>query len=62
MHIPWIVAGPRIRAGFDLASVAGLQVRIEDTFATACWLLGVPLEEGLDGRPVIQIREDAPSP
>ncbi|HEY3450780.1 MAG TPA: ectonucleotide pyrophosphatase/phosphodiesterase [Myxococcales bacterium] len=59
MRIPWIVAGPGIRAGFDLATVAGLEVHIEDTFATASWLLGLPMEAGIDGRPVVQVREAA---
>ena len=57
MLIPWAVAGPGIRAGFDLGTVAGLQVHVEDTFATACWLLGLSIEAGIDGKPVMQVRE-----
>ncbi|MGC4118288.1 MAG: alkaline phosphatase family protein [Myxococcales bacterium] len=60
MWIPWTVAGPGIRAGLDLSTVPGLQVHIEDTFATACWLLRVPLEATIDGRPVTSVRQDAP--
>jgi len=51
-HIPWIASGAGVRHGFDLTQVAGLDVRTEDTGATACWLLGLPLSPDLDGRPV----------
>lgn len=60
MHVPWIAAGPGIRAGLDLDQVPGLQVRVEDTFATAAWLLGLPQATDVDGKPLTQVREGAP--
>ena len=42
-----------MRKGLDLTSDADLEIRTEDTFATACWLLGIPLDlKRIDGRPV----------
>ena len=40
-HIPWIVVGPGVKAGLDLDSIMEQQVNIEDTFATACTMLGI---------------------
>lgn len=51
-HIPWICYAPGVRKGLDLTTDADLEVRTEDTFATACWLLGIPLEKRVDGKPV----------
>lgn len=45
-RVPWIVVGPDIAAGDALPGT----VRPADTTATALWLLGVALPEGLDGR------------
>jgi len=50
--IPWLVAGPGVRRGRDLAGPGGTAVRIEDTAATASWLLGLELPASSDGRPV----------
>ncbi len=50
--IPWIVSGPGIRAGFDLTRDRELTVNIEDTFATAAKILGIPIPEGAKGKPV----------
>lgn len=52
-HIPWIAAGPGVKAGFDLTQLAELTVRTEDTCATACWVLGLPVSEYFDGKPVL---------
>lgn len=52
-NIPWIVTGPGIKAGFDLTQIADLTVRTEDTCVTACWVLGLPLPEYFDGKPVL---------
>lgn len=53
-HIPWICHGPGVRKALDLTGDADLEVRTEDTFATACWLLGIPLDlKRIDGRPVV---------
>ncbi|QOV90512.1 alkaline phosphatase family protein [Humisphaera borealis] len=50
-HIPWIANGPGVRENFDLTTDDELNVRTEDTFATACWLLNAPHGK-IDGRPV----------
>jgi arylsulfatase A-like enzyme len=57
-HIPWIASGPGIRRGVDLTIYPALTINTEDTFATACWLLGIPLGRELDGKPVAEILED----
>jgi predicted AlkP superfamily pyrophosphatase or phosphodiesterase len=54
-HIPWIVFGPGIRRNYDLTRNKDLIVNTEDTFATTCYLLAIPLPSGLDGKPVIDI-------
>ncbi|HVS53376.1 MAG TPA: ectonucleotide pyrophosphatase/phosphodiesterase [Opitutaceae bacterium] len=51
-YIPWIVHGPSVRSGFDLTQEATLDLRTEDTCATACWLLGLALPANFDGQPV----------
>jgi len=43
LHIPWIAAGPGVRAGYDLTRERDLVVKTEDTFATACVFLGIEL-------------------
>jgi hypothetical protein len=54
-HIPWICHGPGVRQGIDLTTYADLEVRTEDTFATACWLLGIPINpKSIDGKPVAE--------
>ncbi len=53
--IPWIIAGPGIRKGFDLTQVPDLDVRTEDTFATLCYLLEVAPPQSVDGRAVTSI-------
>jgi predicted AlkP superfamily pyrophosphatase or phosphodiesterase len=58
-HIPWIAAGPEIRANLDLTGDDDLQIRTEDTFATACFFLGIATDADLDGHPVLQILQDA---
>lgn len=51
-HIPWICVGPGVRKNFDLARYDDVQVNTEDTFATACYALGLKLGTYVDGRPV----------
>ena len=58
-HIPWIVSGPGIRRDLDLTAYANLTVRTEDTFATVCFVLGITPPRPVDGRPVMQIFENA---
>lgn len=55
--IPWIVCGPGIRRGYDLTEASARNVRTEDTFATACAVLGLTLPDSLDGSPVTQAFE-----
>lgn len=52
-HIPWIACGPGARKNFDLTQSAALEVRTEDTCATACYLLGLPQAPYFDGHPVM---------
>jgi phosphopentomutase len=59
-HIPWIACGPGVRKNFDLTSSATLEVRTEDTCATACYLLGLPQAPYFDGHPVMLAFEIAP--
>lgn len=55
-HIPWIAAGPGLVRGVDLTIYSKLVVNTEDTFATTCWLLGIPPSVAdLDGKPVREI-------
>jgi predicted AlkP superfamily pyrophosphatase or phosphodiesterase len=51
-NIPWIAVGPDVKQNFDLTTYADLTVRTEDTFATACDWLNIPLPSNLDGKPV----------
>jgi arylsulfatase A-like enzyme len=60
-YIPWIAAGPGVRRDFDLTREPALQVRTEDTFATACAWLGLRIEKPVDGRAVTAIFA-APTP
>jgi len=59
-NIPWIAVGPGVRRNFDLTSSASLEVRTEDTCATACYLLGLPQAPYFDGKPVTAAFELAP--
>ena len=59
LHIPWIVNGPGIRKGVDLTTYPKLQVQTEDTCATACGLLGIPVKD-LDGKFIREILEPPP--
>jgi len=58
-YIPWIITGPGIRKGIDLTFYPQLVINTEDTFATACKLLHIPLDPRIDGKPVVPIF-DAP--
>lgn len=54
-HIPWIASGPGIRRNYDLTRDATLKVNTEDTFATACFFLGIRPMLKPDGKPVEQV-------
>jgi predicted AlkP superfamily pyrophosphatase or phosphodiesterase len=49
MLIPWVAWGKGVKAG----QVISAPVTTYDTAATALWLLGVPVAEGFDGKPVV---------
>ncbi len=53
--IPWIVAGPGVRANYDLTQLTNLHVHTEDTFATALAWLGLGPEKPVRGRAVSEI-------
>jgi predicted AlkP superfamily pyrophosphatase or phosphodiesterase len=55
--IPWIAAGPGVRHDFDLTRMPALQVRTEDTFATAAAWLGLRIVKPVDGHGVEEIFE-----
>jgi arylsulfatase A-like enzyme len=57
-HIPWICTGPGIRKGYDLTRDPTLTVNTEDTFATACWFLGIRPPGKIDGKPIEQVLDD----
>jgi predicted AlkP superfamily pyrophosphatase or phosphodiesterase len=54
-HIPWIVTGPGVRENFDLTRLPRLTVNTEDSFATACWFLNLPIAGDIDGKPITEI-------
>lgn len=58
LYIPWIVVGPGVRRNFDLTLVKGLRISTVDTFATACFILGLDLPEGTEGKPIMQILQE----
>lgn len=63
-YIPWIAAGPGVRKDYDLTSLRGFDINTYDTFATACFFMGIPLPDGIDGKPIVQMLEsyEAPKP
>lgn len=54
-NIPWIIYAPGIRQNYDLTRIQSLTVNTYDTFATACWLLGIHTPAGIDGKPITEI-------
>ena len=56
--IPWIVRGPGVRRGFDLTRLPDVDVETYDTFATACTVMGIPIERHINGKFVSQILEN----
>ena len=57
-YIPWIAVGPGVRKDFDLTLSRELFPRTEDTFATACYFLAIPIPDYVVGHPVMQILHD----
>lgn len=56
-YIPWLISGPGIRKNLDLTIYEKTAIDTEDTFATACYLLGIPRDAKLDGKPILEILE-----
>lgn len=54
-NIPWIVRGPGIAADVDLTTDLKLVINTEDTFATVCYVMGIPIPTDIDGKPITQI-------
>jgi alkaline phosphatase len=54
-YIPWIAVGPGVNKGYDLTRVRTLTVHTEDTFATACYFLGITPPGTIYGKPVTKI-------
>jgi predicted AlkP superfamily pyrophosphatase or phosphodiesterase len=57
LYIPWIASGTGIRKNFDLTNLRDLTINTTDTFATACFLLGLDYDPTIDGKPLYQIVE-----
>jgi predicted AlkP superfamily pyrophosphatase or phosphodiesterase len=53
--IPWIAAGPGVKRNYDLTLNMTLVIYTYDTFATACEVLAIPLPNGIDGKPILDI-------
>ena len=61
-HIPWIVNGPGVNPFYDLTQRADLEVRTEDTCATAAYVLGLSVLPQWDGKPVLDAFTLPPAP
>lgn len=58
--IPWIAAGPGVRQNFDLTRFGkDHDVQTYDTFATACYALGLRPQRRVEGKPIVQIFDQA---
>jgi predicted AlkP superfamily pyrophosphatase or phosphodiesterase len=53
-YIPWICAGPGVRKNYDLTRNRDRTIHTEDTFATACYFLGLPAGN-VQGKPVLEV-------
>lgn len=60
--IPWIAVGPGVKPGYDLTQTRDLLLRTEDTCATACYVLGLPIMPYFDGTPVTLAFQHPPAP
>jgi predicted AlkP superfamily pyrophosphatase or phosphodiesterase len=55
--IPWIIVGPEVRKNIDLTINRELNVQTYDTFATACFVLGITVPADIDGKVITQVFE-----
>lgn len=53
-YIPWICAGRGVRQNYDLTRDRDRTIHTEDTFATACYFLGLPAGN-VQGKPVLEV-------
>jgi len=53
--IPWIACGPGLRKDCDLTLQTNRRIGIEDTYATACEVLGIDPGSDCTGKPVLEI-------
>jgi len=51
-YIPWIASAPATLQNYDLTRFRDLNISTEDTFATACFVLGIPTDSDVDGQSV----------
>ena len=58
-HVPWIAVGPGIRRNYDLTLSADVQVEVQDTFSSACAVLGIVPPRAVNGKFISAI-VDAP--
>jgi arylsulfatase A-like enzyme len=58
-YIPWIFVGPGVRKNFDLTRLGrDYDIATYDTFATSCFILGLPVPGDSDGKPILPAFED----
>jgi arylsulfatase A-like enzyme len=57
-RIPWILSAPGVRKNYDLTRNPELEVNTYDTFATACYLMGIPVPNKIDGKPIVEAFEN----
>jgi arylsulfatase A-like enzyme len=50
MTIPWIIAGPGVRSGYEIEG----DVMVYDTAVTAAWALGLRLPIEWEGKPIVE--------
>ena len=53
----WVKGVADIRKNVDLTIYRELTINTEDTCATTCWLLNIPIDHPIDGRPVMVISQ-----
>ena len=57
--IPWILAGPGVRENCDLTRFGkAFDIATFDTFATAAYILGIPVPSDSDGKPILAAFSD----
>jgi predicted AlkP superfamily pyrophosphatase or phosphodiesterase len=57
LFVPWIIHGPGVRKDLDLTKYPERKVSVLDTFATACGILQIPLDNRTAGKVVSEAFE-----